>query len=152
GVLPELEQEANEILRRLTEGRAYVRIEPLREKGGKVKETLDIKISDELGTRDYEMFSGGEAFRVDFALRVALSKLLAKRAGTRLRTLVVDEGFGTQDSEGLELLVEAINAISEDFDKILVVTHLEQLRNAFPVRIEVEKRPDVGSTFQVIGV
>jgi len=32
------------------------------------------------------------------------------------------------------------------------VTHLEQLRNAFPVRIEVEKRPDVGSTFQVIGV
>jgi len=152
GVLPELEEEANQILKKLTDGRAYVRIEPLREKGGKLKETLDIRISDELGTRDYDMFSGGEAFRVDFALRIALSKLLARRAGTRLRMLVIDEGFGTQDAEGLELLVDAINAISVDFDKILVVTHLEQLRNAFPVRIEVEKRPDVGSTFQVIGV
>ncbi|HID10944.1 MAG TPA: SMC family ATPase [Candidatus Latescibacteria bacterium] len=152
GVLPELEEEANETLKKLTDGRAYVRIEPLRERGGKVKETLDIRISDELGTRDYGMFSGGEAFRVDFALRIALSKLLARRAGTRLRMLVIDEGFGTQDAEGLELLVEAINTISVDFDKILVVTHLEQLRNAFPVRIEVEKRPDIGSTFQVIGV
>ncbi len=45
--------------------------------------------------------------------------------------------------------MEAIQAISEDFDKILVVTHLEQLKNAFPVRIEVVKHPDTGSTYEV---
>ena len=42
-------------------------------------ETLDIVISDDQGARGYEMYSGGEAFRVNFAVRIALSKLLARR-------------------------------------------------------------------------
>lgn len=148
--LPEIEEEANAILRQLTDQRTQISIEPLRDlKSGGTKETLDIKISDEMGTRSYEMYSGGEAFRTDFALRIALSKLLAKRAGTKLRTLVVDEGFGTQDAEGLEHLVEAIQTISPDFDKILVVTHLAALKNAFPVQIEVTKYPQIGSRFEV---
>ena len=98
------------------------------------------------------MYSGGEAFRVNFALRIALSQLLAERAGTQIRTLVIDEGFGTQDAEGLAALVQAIRTIQDDFDKILVVTHLEELKNAFPVRIEVRKDPVTGSTFDVVGV
>jgi exonuclease SbcC len=152
GAIPEIEEEANDILGRLTENRTQISIEPLRDlKSGGTKETLDIKISDEMGTRSYELYSGGEAFRTDFALRIALSKLLAKRAGTRLRTLVIDEGFGTQDAPGLEHLIQAIQSISEDFDKIIVVTHLEILKNAFPVRIEVVKHPDTGSTYEVIG-
>jgi len=149
---PEIEAEANQILRRLTNNRTQIAIEPLRDlKTGGTKETLDIHISDELGTRDYETFSGGERFRVDFALRLALSKLLARRAGTRLRILVIDEGFGTQDTEGLEHLVEAIREISGEFDKILVVTHLETLKNAFPTRIEVFKEPETGSRFTMVG-
>lgn len=149
--IPDIEAEANRILSRLTGNRTQVTIEPLRDlKTGGTRETLDIKISDELGTRDYEMFSGGEAFRTDFAIRIALSKLLAHRAGTRLRTLVIDEGFGTQDTQGLEYLIEALQDIREDFEKIIVVTHLERLKNAFPARIEVVKYPDVGSRFEVV--
>jgi exonuclease SbcC len=106
---------------------------------GEPVETLDINISDELGTRRYEMYSGGEAFRIDFALRIALSKLLARRAGSPLRTLIIDEGFGSQDSSGRERLVEAINSIQDDFDRILVITHIEELKNAFDERIEVTK-------------
>jgi len=106
-----------------------------------VRETLDIVISDELGTRDYSLFSGGEGFRVNFALRIALSQFLARRAGARLQTLVIDEGFGSQDDIGRERLVEAINAIRSDFDLILIVTHFDDLRDAFPVHIEVRKTP-----------
>ncbi len=149
--IPEIEDEANRLLSQLTDNRVNVSIEPLRDlKSGGIKETLDIKVSDELGTRPLELFSGGESFRVDFALRIALSKLLARRAGTRLRTLVVDEGFGTQDTEGLQRILESINVISADFDKILVITHLETLKNAFPARIEVAKLPDVGSKYELI--
>ena len=149
--VPEIEEEANLLLSRLTNNRTQIAIESLRDlKTGGTRETLDIKISDELGERSYELYSGGEAFRTNFALRIALSKLLAKRAGTKLRTLVVDEGFGTQDAEGLDHLIGAIQAISEDFDKIIVVTHLEELKNAFPVRIEVRKLPEVGSRYEVI--
>lgn len=149
--IPEIEEEANRILARLTDNRTQIALESLRDlKTGGTRETLDIKISDELGERSYELYSGGEAFRIDFSIRIALSKLLARRTGTRLRTLVIDEGFGTQDAEGLDHLVEAIQAISGDFEKILVITHVESLKQAFPVRIEVTKYPDLGSRFEVL--
>ncbi|MEM1055843.1 MAG: SMC family ATPase [Bacteroidota bacterium] len=153
--LPEIESRANEVLGRLTNGRTRVALETLKEKktGGGTKETLDIRITDEAGvSRPYETFSGGEAFRVNFALRIALSQMLAERSGTQIRTLVVDEGFGTQDKEGIAALVEAIHAIQDDFDTILVVTHLDEMKDAFPVRIEVTKRPVEGSTFEIVGV
>jgi exonuclease SbcC len=139
-VIPEIEYEANRLLARMTDGRMHVRIETQREtlKGDTV-ETLDINIADELGTRPYELFSGGEAFRVNFAIRIALSKLLARRAGAQLQMLVIDEGFGTQDAEGRSRLVEAITSIQDDFSRILVITHIEELKDAFPVRIEVTK-------------
>ena len=113
-------------------------------------ETLDIKISDEIGTRDYEMFSGGEAFRADLAIRIALSQLLCRRAGSKLQLLVIDEGFGTQDSEGLGHIVDAINDIQDEFEKVLVVTHLDELKDQFMTRIEVTKEPGIGSRFDIV--
>jgi exonuclease SbcC len=147
--LPEIETEANKLLGRMTDNRMHVKIETQREtKKGDVVETLDINISDELGMRNYEMFSGGEAFRINFAIRIALSRLLARRAGAPLPTLVIDEGFGTQDSTGIEKIKEAINSIQDDFDKILVITHIDELRDAFPTRINVTKTAQ-GSTLSV---
>ncbi|MFC1929164.1 SMC family ATPase, partial [Chloroflexota bacterium] len=148
-VLPEIEAEANKLLGRMTDNRMHVKIETQREtKKGDLLEILDINIADELGTRNYEMFSGGEAFRINFAIRIALSKLLARRAGAPLPTLIIDEGFGTQDSTGLEKLKEAIISIQDDFDKIIVITHIEELRDAFPTRIDVVKTAE-GSTLEV---
>jgi exonuclease SbcC len=148
--IPEIEEEANRILGRMTDGRMHVKFETQRDvrSGIGTIETLDIKIADELGTRSYEMFSGGEGFRVNFAIRIALSRLLAHRAGTKLQTLVLDEGMGSQDQEGRERIVEAIQAIESEFEKILIITHLEDLRDRFPVRIEVTKTPQ-GSTFAI---
>lgn len=149
--IPEIEQEANALLARLTDNRIQIAIESLRDlRNGGTRETLDIKIADELGERSYHLYSGGEAFRTDFALRLALAKVLARRAGARLRTLVIDEGFGTQDSQGIEYLVEAIQEISKDFDKVLVVTHLPEMKNVFPVQIQVTKHPDLGSRFEIV--
>jgi len=151
--LPEIEERANAILDRLTDGKMHVRLETLRDKKtGGTKETLEIIITDEQGVpRPYETFSGGESFRVNFALRIALAQLLAERSGVRIRTLVIDEGFGTQDADGIERLVESIQAIQEDFAKIIVITHLQQLKQVFPVRIEVEKDPVTGSSFELLG-
>lgn len=138
--IPEIEEEANLLLARMTDGRMHVKFETQRDtRRGDTIETLDIKISDELGARSYEMYSGGETFRANFAIRIALSRLLARRAGARLQTLIIDEGFGTQDTRGRERLVEAINSIANDFERILVITHIEELKDVFPVRIEVSK-------------
>ncbi len=147
--VPDLERTANELLTRMTEGRMHVRIETQREiKTGELREALDIIISDDLGSRPYELYSGGEAFRIDFAIRIALSRLLAHRAGAQLRSLFIDEGFGTQDMRGREYLISAINSIQDDFDLILVITHIDELKEAFPTRIEVTKGVD-GSTYRL---
>ena len=150
--LPDIEDKANLLLHRLTEGRMRVRLETLRnKKSGGTQETLEIVIIDDQGVpRPYETFSGGEAFRVNFALRIALSQILAERSGVRIRTLCIDEGFGTQDEEGVQNMIEAIQTIQQDFDKILVITHLDILKEAFPVRIEVHKDPAEGSVFEVL--
>ena len=149
-ILPRLEDKANDLLARMTDGRMHLRLETQREtKGGDIRETLDILISDELGDRSYEMFSGGESYRINLALRIALSKVLAERTGLpSLPTLFIDEGFGTQDAAGREKILDVIRAIESDFQKIVVITHLEDIKDAFPVRIEVQKT-SYGSTLHM---
>lgn len=148
--IPEIEQEANTLLSKLTNNQAQIFIESLRDlKKGGSKETLDIKISDPSGIRAYELFSGGEAFRIDFALRIAISKLLARRAGTALQTLIIDEGFGSQDDEGLSHIMDAIYKIQDDFAKVIVVSHLPSMKDQFPVHFVVEKRA-TGSQINIV--
>jgi DNA repair protein SbcC/Rad50 len=158
--IPEIEEEANNLLGKLTSGRMKIRLETQKETKTKVEtsegkmhatvETLDIIISDEMGERPYENFSGGEQFRVNVAIRLALSKLLTRRAGAKLQFLILDEGFGTQDAEGRTRIVEVLDTIKNDFEKIVVITHLEELKEEFPTRIEVSKNAS-GSTFTVVG-
>ena len=148
--IPQLENDANQLLSRLTDNRMALRLQlqqGRRERRlGLPSEELDIRVGDEMGTRSYETFSGGEAFRIDFSLRIALSKLLASRSGAPLPTLFIDEGFGSQDSTGQERLKEAIQSIQDDFRKIIVITHVDEIKESFPTRVEVTKTP-TGSTF-----
>ena len=148
-VVPRLEEEANVLLGRMTDNRMQLKLETQRERRtghGDPIETLEIYISDELGPRSYEMYSGGEAFQINLSLRIALSKVLAQRLGAPLPTLFIDEGFGTQDAAGRERILDVIGAIEQDFEKVIVITHLDELKDAFPVRIEVQKDEN-GSTF-----
>ena len=150
--IPELRAEANRLLGMLTDGQLALSIDPVREtKSKNMKETLEVTVYDAAGgKRTYEMYSGGERLRIDFALRVALSKLLATRAGARLETLVVDEGFGSQDAEGRTRLLEAVMRVRSEFATVLVITHIEELKEHFPVRIEVRKDPQAGSRVTVV--
>jgi exonuclease SbcC len=151
--LPQIETAANQMLEKLSGGMMSIRFVTQQaykdSRREDMRETLDIQITDSAGQRDYEMYSGGEAFRINFAIRLALSEVLAQRAGARLQTLVIDEGFGSQDEIGRQRLIEAINTVKDDFEKILVITHIEALKDAFPARLEVTKGP-LGSTVELI--
>ena len=151
--IPQIQDEANEMLFRLTDGGLSLRFDltegRIDSSTGNPSEQLEIRVSDEMGTRSYETFSGGESFRINFAIRIALSKLLASRSGAPLPILFIDEGFGSQDEIGQDRLKEAINFIRDDFEKILVITHIEEIKDAFPARIEVEKTSS-GSTYKLI--
>ncbi len=144
-ILPQLETLTNQVLTRLTNNQLHVQFVTQRRTGKgktaqpKFAETLDILIADAHSTRPYETYSGGEAFRINFSIRLALARLLSQRSGTALQMLIVDEGFGTQDQEGCDRLIAAINAISCDFACILTVTHMPYFRDAFQARIEIVK-------------
>lgn len=144
-MLPQLEAQTNLILARLTNNQLHVQFltqkvgKSSSKKNTKLIDTLEIVIADAQGTRAYETYSGGESFRINFAIRLALAQLLAQRAGTSLQMLIIDEGFGTQDAQGCDRLIAAINAIAPDFSCILAVTHMPQFKEAFQNRIEVHK-------------
>ncbi len=147
--IPELEREANRLLSRITDNQMHVTFDMQRStKKGDTVETLEIKIADALGTRAYDSFSGGEATRINFAIRIALSRLLSRRAGASLETLVIDEGMSALDADGRERFIEAITSIQHDFQRILVITHLDELKERFPARITITKGPG-GSQFEI---
>ena len=147
-VLPSLELEANKLLSYLTENQLSINLQI--RKGRRLKNTedysqeIDIIIGDENGAvREYETYSGGESFRIDFAIRIALSRLVSLRSGVRSPILFIDEGFGSQDQIGQDRLREAIQEVSNSenykFKKIIVITHLESLKESFGVALEVSK-------------
>lgn len=139
-LIPEIENETNFYLSKISDSKSKVYFESQKElRSGAVKESLEIKICDSKGIREYEMFSGGEAFKIDFAIRVGISKIVAKRAGAWLQTLIIDEGFGSLDDQGIELLTNCIYSIAQDFEKVIIITHLNDFKNSFPVHFLVTK-------------
>ena len=151
--VPQLQEISNDLLGKLTDNRMAIKFELVEgrtdRQTGLPSEELEINISDEIGTRSYETFSGGEAFRIDFAIRISLSKLLAARAGAPLPILFIDEGFGSQDADGQGRLTDVIQSIQSQFEKIIVITHIDQMKDTFEDRIEVLKT-QYGSTFSII--
>ena len=148
--VPDLEAVANDVLSVLSDGRMSLALRSQRETKAKtIQETLDIVIADERGERPYENFSGGEAMRVDLALRIALSVLLASRAGARCEMLVLDETCAPLDAQGRALFVDCLGRISDRFATVLVVTHMDELKELFPYRYEVSKNGQ-GSTVNLV--
>lgn len=149
--IPEIEREANNLLARMSAGRFSLELITQKpSKTAKITETLDIKISDGgSGIRPYETYSGAEKMMIDLAIRISLSKLLTRRAGATIRTLVLDETSSALDAQNRNQFLQIVNTLKEDFDLILVISHQEDVQDAFDQRIEVY-RTDEGSKARVI--
>lgn len=137
-VLPLIEDRANEVLSRLSDGRMSVKLVSQKLLGsGGIAETLDIVISDRMGERAYEDWSGGEKLRVDLAIRVALGRLLAARNAADIDLLILDEVCAPLDQQGEDALVDCIERLMPSFGCILLITHRESLRDRLPQQIVV---------------
>jgi exonuclease SbcC len=149
--VPEIERLANDMLCRMAGGRLAVRLDTQAEgkSTGTLQEVLRITVLDGGTERPYQTYSGAERFMVDLALRVALSKFLSHRAGAEIRLFVLDEGLGACDQTNRQAVMEAIQAVAREFGKALVITHIPELQDALPQRIEVTKGPD-GSRVKVV--
>ena len=140
-VIVELTSVASELLNELSNGRFSVEFKTVGEtKAGVSKQSLDIIIRDGSKERPYMTFSGGERMRIDIAIRIGLSVLMARRAGSPLEFLTIDEGFGALDAEGVNTLTTALAKLQSRFALIMVVTHVPEVAEAFPARLEFTSR------------
>lgn len=148
--VPEIERLANDVLSRVSAGRLAIRLDTQVEgkSTGTMQEVLRITVLDGGVERPYRNYSGAERFLTDISLRVALSKFLSHRAGAEIQTLIIDEGFGSLDAAGRQRIMEALDIIRADFRLVLVITHLDELKDALPSRIHVTKTAQ-GSEVQV---
>ncbi len=96
--------------------------------------------------RSVKTLSGGETFLASLSLALALAESLARlsaegRAGEALESLFLDEGFGTLDAETLDVVVDAIEALQGGERMVGIVTHLPELAERLPARLEVKRGP-----------
>ncbi len=147
--IPELERIGNDILSQMSNGSHSLRFETQRDLKSKdgVAETLDIIVSDWAGSRPYETYSGGEQLRIDLAIRLGLAELLANRAGSKIEFLVMDEVFGSQDSEHRELVIDAIKSVADRFKLVLVISHITETQAAFDQQIVLGENGKVENLF-----
>lgn len=93
--------------------------------------------------RSAETLSGGETFLASLALALELSQQIQRAAGAvHLDSLFIDEGFGTLDPETLETVSDAIFTLPVAGRLVGIITHIPELADRLPARIQVEKRPE----------
>ena len=89
-----------------------------------------------------ESLSGGETFLASLSLALALSDSIAGMApegAAKLESLFLDEGFGTLDSDTLDVVASSIEDLGSEGRMIGIVTHVEEIAQRMPVRIKVTK-------------
>ncbi|MGB9694536.1 MAG: AAA family ATPase [Caldisericaceae bacterium] len=138
-ILPQIESFSNDLLLRMTDGRMQVKFQTIKDSKTGEKSTLQIDVYDNGQRRRYELFSGGEQFRINLAIRIGISLFLSAAANAPLETLVIDEGFGSQDESGKESILYEINSIKDKFKKVLIITHVGDIKENFPYEIRVIK-------------
>ena len=141
-IVPEIEQEASKILRDLSNGRMNINFRFGRKtKTGKVTEELIVEAVEQGRSHPVIRYSGGERMRINLALRLGVSEVVTKRSEYkgRIETLIIDEGFGPLDEEGRRATVEILQALRARFKKILVISHIDDVREAFETRLTVTK-------------
>jgi DNA repair protein SbcC/Rad50 len=103
--------------------------------------------------RNARTLSGGETFLASLALSLALAdqvQLLAVTEKGRMASLFLDEGFGSLDADALGVVVDAIERLGGEDRLVGVITHVTELADRLPSRIEIEKSPR-GSRLQHSG-
>ena len=133
---------ANTQLEYLTSGRYQLKVEGI----GKLTVVDRWNANEE---RPVETLSGGESFLTSLGLALALSELSRGRA--QINSLFLDEGFGTLDSETLDVAIASLEGLQMQGRSIFLISHVGELTRRIPVRIAVEKLGNGSSRVQVRG-
>lgn len=141
-IRPALASISSELLTSLTNGR-YDEIE--------LSEDYDISIRDGSNFYRIDRFSGGESDLANLCLRLAISEVIAEKAGTAgFNFIVLDEIFGSQDDKRKRLLLSTLSGLSNRFKQIFLITHVEDVKELMGNVIRVSEGANGTSTAEVL--
>ena len=126
---PDLSDLASGFLRDLTNGR-YTELELDEDYGTTLLDDGDPKA----------VISGGEEDVANLALRLAISQMIAERAGQPLSLLVLDEIFGSLDEDRRRAVVDLLRSLADRFPQVILITHIDSVRDGFDRVIRVGLR------------
>ncbi|HCP09533.1 MAG TPA: hypothetical protein DIT22_02355, partial [Thermodesulfobacterium commune] len=141
-------QRANEYLKEFSFGR-YTFVEDMF-----LQKNVSIEVFDVYtGTkREVKTLSGGESFIATLALALGTSDVITYLFKTKhFESLFIDEGFGSLDEKTLEKVITILLGLSEKSGRIIgVISHLEYMKEVFPLVLEVVKDRSLGSKIRLI--
>lgn len=132
-IRPQLSEVASVYLAQLTDGR-YTTLD--------IDDQYDIRVLDDGESFPLERFSGGEQDVVNLCLRLAISQMIADRAGQPLTFMVLDEVFGSLDESRRDNVIGLLEALGHRFAQVILISHLEEIKQALHqvVRVRYDER------------
>ena len=116
-----------------------------------IDENLNFIMRDNMNggqRRSVDSLSGGETFLTSLSLALALSSQIQLKGSSPLEFFFLDEGFGSLDTDLLDVVMESLENLHNDQLSIGIISHVEELKNRVPVKLLVSPC-DVGKGSRV---
>lgn len=126
-IRPQLADAASIFLNQLTDGR-YNALE--------IDEKYNVIVLSD-GDRK-PVISGGEEDIVNLCLRLAISQMITERSGQSFSLLILDEVFGSLDDNRRHNVLGLLNALEQQFEQVLVISHLDTIKDSLNHTIQLE--------------
>ncbi|MBD8084079.1 AAA family ATPase [Chryseobacterium caseinilyticum] len=118
-----------------------------------LNENNDFEIIDYLNegrSRSVKTLSGGQAFQVSLSLALALAESVQTNAQSEKNFFFIDEGFGTQDVESVNIVFETLMNLQKENRIVGIISHVEELKEKIPVSLHITKDEERGSLIEVV--
>ncbi len=113
----------------------------------------DFEIIDYLNEgkcRSVKTLSGGQSFQVSLSLALALAESVQQNAKAEKNFFFIDEGFGTQDLESVNVVFETLTNLQKENRIVGIISHVEELKEKMPISLNITKDDERGSLIEVM--
>lgn len=118
-----------------------------------LNENNDFEIIDYLNegkSRSVKTLSGGQAFQVSLSLALALAESVQANAQADKNFFFIDEGFGTQDTESVNIVFETLSNLMKENRIVGIISHVEELKEKIPTALNIIKDEERGSLIEIV--
>lgn len=136
--LSNLCESANQRFHRLTNNQLSLQL----------NENNEFEIIDYLNNgkaRSVKTLSGGQSFQVSLSLALALAESVQSLSKSNKNFFFIDEGFGTQDTESVNIVFETLSSLHKENRIVGIISHVDELQERIPLSLSIIKDEEKGS-------